>query len=335
MKNPIFILTAMASILLVSCNSKTASQNFISDKESISVRQASEMMKGNALMIDVRSAAEIEELAYDVKNLKNIPLDSLETRLSEIPKDKQVILVCRTDNRSGKAFELLKTKGFENMAVMKGGIQVWQDAGFPVKEGKRQERKACCANPNSKDCNPDGTCKPKSADCKSADKACCSGGDAAKCSTEQKQNCSKENAAKCKEGEKACCAKPDEKVSEAAPASNTSAKQNRLEVYCFHGTRQCETCINMKANTKATLNKYFAEQLKNGSIVFSIIDVDDAENEKLAAKFQATGTALMINNVVNGKDHITDWSDFAFDKANDANKFMPELKSKIEAVLKK
>lgn len=335
MKKPIFILTALAGIFLVSCNSKPAQQRFVSDKETVTVKEAADIMKGNALMMDVRSAAEIEELAYDVKNIKNIPLDSLETRLSEIPKDKQVILVCRTDNRSGKAFELLKAKGFENMAVMKGGIQVWKDAGFPVKEGKPQERKACCANPNSKDCNPDGTCKPKSAECKAADKACCSGGDAAKCAPESKVKCCKEGAAKCSESEKACCAKPDTKTS-AVPSTPSTAttNQNRLEVYCFHGTRQCETCINMKANTKATLNKYFSEQLKNGAIVFSIVDVDVAENEKLAEKFQATGTALMINKVINGKDHISDWSDFAFDKANDKDKFIAELKTKVDAQLK-
>jgi thioredoxin-related protein len=112
-------------------------------------------------------------------------------------------------------------------------------------------------------------------------------------------------------------------------------KQNRLEVYCFHGTRQCETCKNMKANTKTALNKHFAAQLKDSSIVFSIIDVDDEKNEKLAEKFQATGTALMINKVVNGKDSIIDWSDFAFEKANDNDVFISELKTMIDATLKK
>lgn len=111
-------------------------------------------------------------------------------------------------------------------------------------------------------------------------------------------------------------------------------KQSRLEVYCFHGTRQCETCKNMKANTKTALDKYFASQLKDSSIVFSIIDVDDEKNEKLAEKFQATGTALMINKVVNGKDSIIDWSDFAFEKANDNEVFISELKTMIDAALK-
>lgn len=117
-------------------------------------------------------------------------------------------------------------------------------------------------------------------------------------------------------------------------ATTSVAKQNRLEVYCFHGTRQCETCKNMKANTKTALDKYFSAQLKDSSIVFSIVDVDDEKNEKLAEKFQATGTALMINKVVNGKDSIIDWSDFAFEKANDNEVFISELKTMIDAALK-
>jgi len=123
----------------------------------------------------------------------------------------------------------------------------------------------------------------------------------------------------------------DFKTSEV-PISNI--KQNRVEVYCFHGTRQCETCKNMKANTKTALDTYFAAQLKDSTIVFSIIDVDDEKNEKLAEKFQATGTALMINKVVNGKDSIVDWSDFAFEKANDNEVYISELKTMIDTILK-
>lgn len=123
----------------------------------------------------------------------------------------------------------------------------------------------------------------------------------------------------------------DVKISEV-PINST--KQNRVEVYCFHGTRQCETCKNMKANTKTALDTYFAAQLKDSTIVFSIIDVDNEKNEKLAEKFQATGTALMINKVVNGKDSIVDWSDFAFEKANDNEVYISELKTMIDTILK-
>jgi thioredoxin-related protein len=112
-------------------------------------------------------------------------------------------------------------------------------------------------------------------------------------------------------------------------------KANHLEVFCFHGTRQCTTCKNMKANTKKTLDTHFKNQLNDSSITFQIIDVDLEENAVIAEKFEATGTALMLNKVVNGKDSIIDLSDFVFEKANDEAQFIPELTAIINGLIQK
>jgi rhodanese-related sulfurtransferase len=281
MKKIILMLTAIAGIFIISCNSNSSQHNFVSAKETVTINEAVEILKGNALLIDVREPEEVAEVAYDVKEVVNIPLDSIESKLNNIPKDKQVIVACRSGKRSAKAYELLKAKGFTNIANMEGGMNAWSEASLPTKT-EVTEKKSCCADPSSPNCNPDGTCKS-----------------------------------------------PDE----MAAVAGSDLSKNHLEIYAFHGTRQCETCKNMKANTKATLDKYFSEELKSGKIVFQIIDVDDAKNEKLAEKFQATGTALMFDNIENGKDNIIDWSDFAFDKANDAQAFIPELKKKINSEL--
>ncbi len=60
-------------------------------------------------------------------------MGELETRIGEVPKDKQVIVVCRSGGRSSNAYELLKSKGFENISNMEGGMNAWHDKGFPVK----------------------------------------------------------------------------------------------------------------------------------------------------------------------------------------------------------
>ena len=275
MNKLIFILTSIATLFMVSCNNA----NFKSPKETFTPIEVAEMLKGNVLMVDVRNANEVAQQAYDVKNIINIPLDNLETNMNKIPKDKQVILVCQSGNRSGKAYEQLKKEGFTNIANMQGGMKAWIEAGLPTKSNEalvNGDKKACCADPNSKDCNPDGTCKT------------------------------------------------DTKV--------TSNNTDKMYVYAFHGTNQCTTCKNMKANTKATLDTYFAEELKTGKIVFQIVDVDDKKNEKLAEKFEATGTALMINHVKGGKEKIIDLSDMAFEKANDKALFVADLKSKINGL---
>jgi len=110
---------------------------------------------------------------------------------------------------------------------------------------------------------------------------------------------------------------------------------DRLEVYAFHGTRQCETCKHMKTYTKATLEKHFKNELKSGEIVYAVIDVDDETNAELAEKYEATGTALMINRVKNGKEKIEDWSDFAFEYAlGDQKDYELEFKKMIEEKMK-
>src|SRR3989344_2743930 len=165
MKKTILILSAVASIFLVACNNNqtetanseankkdSTSINFKSPKTDITVDEALALSKEGALIIDVREPDELVELAYDVKDVKNIPLGELESKLAEVPKDKQVIVVCKKGGRSSQAYELLKGKGFENVANMEGGIDAWSEKGLPTLSGG--EKKDCCENPNSKDCNP-------------------------------------------------------------------------------------------------------------------------------------------------------------------------------------
>jgi rhodanese-related sulfurtransferase len=170
MKKTVLILSAVACIFLIACNNSqtdsvsavvnkkdSTSTNFKSPKADITVDEALALSKEGALIIDVREPDELVELAFDVKDVKNIPLGELELRLAEVPKDKQVIVVCKKGGRSSQAYELLKGKGFENVANMEGGMDAWSEKGLPTLAGG--EKKACCENPNSKDCNPDGTCK--------------------------------------------------------------------------------------------------------------------------------------------------------------------------------
>lgn len=146
MKKSILILSLAVSFLLMGCSNnqnntthsetqiaEASSGNFKSPKAAVSVDEALVLSKEGALIIDVREPDELAELAYDVKEIKNIPLGELETRIGEVPKDKQVIVVCRSGGRSSNAYELLKSKGFENIANMEGGMNAWHDKGFPVK----------------------------------------------------------------------------------------------------------------------------------------------------------------------------------------------------------
>ena len=109
---------------------------------------------------------------------------------------------------------------------------------------------------------------------------------------------------------------------------------SKIEVMDFHSTHRCMTCNAIEANTKYTLETYFTEELKENIITFKVINVDEKENEKIAEKFEASGTALILNVINKGKETQVNLTDFAFIKGNDQEVFSKELKAKIEAELK-
>lgn len=77
-----------------------------------------------AILIDIRTPGEYR--AGHIPGVVNIPLDELEQRMMEIPKDKKVVLICRTGNRSAQGTKLLRSKGFTNVYNSTGGMSTWK-----------------------------------------------------------------------------------------------------------------------------------------------------------------------------------------------------------------
>jgi sulfur-carrier protein adenylyltransferase/sulfurtransferase len=91
-----------------------------------------EIEAGGAKLIDVREPHEWDEA--HLERATHVPQGELLERIDELLPDRseRVLLYCRTDNRSSRAADALQGLGFENVAVMRGGIVGWQEAGFPV-----------------------------------------------------------------------------------------------------------------------------------------------------------------------------------------------------------
>ncbi len=90
-------------------------------------------VKDGALIVDVRNKYEVENITFDVPNYINIPLNELEARIHEIPKDKEIVMVCRSGERSLKTTYFLMNVGYENVFNMRDGIIKWVSKGFPIK----------------------------------------------------------------------------------------------------------------------------------------------------------------------------------------------------------
>jgi len=109
---------------------------------------------------------------------------------------------------------------------------------------------------------------------------------------------------------------------------------NKIEVIDFHSTHRCMTCNAIESSTKYTLDTYFKNEVENNKITLQVVNVDEEENLKIAEKFEATGTALFLNVVKDGKEEQIDLTEFAFMNGNDQKVFSEELKVKIEEALK-
>jgi rhodanese-related sulfurtransferase len=101
--------------------------------DTISVADAAAKRDAGAFILDVRQPDEWNE--YHIPGSTLIPLDQLETRLNEVPKDKEVVVVCRSGNRSQPGRDVLKNAGFTQVTSMSGGLKEWQAAGLPTVAG--------------------------------------------------------------------------------------------------------------------------------------------------------------------------------------------------------
>ena len=120
-----------------------------------------------------------------------------------------------------------------------------------------------------------------------------------------------------------------------AIVSSYGQSTNRIEVIDFHSTHRCVTCNAIEKHAKLTLDTYFEKELKEGKITFQVINVDKKKNYKLAEKFEASGTSLFLNVIVNGEEKQIDLTQFAFKYGKNEVEFKKRLKSRIEKQLSK
>ncbi|MBO1436742.1 rhodanese-like domain-containing protein [Meiothermus sp. CFH 77666] len=96
----------------------------------ISPQEARKLQEENVLFVDVREPEEFAQVRIEGALL--IPLSEFAGRFSEIPKDKPVVLYCRSGNRSAQAAGWLSAKGYSNLLNLDGGIMAWYQMGLPL-----------------------------------------------------------------------------------------------------------------------------------------------------------------------------------------------------------
>jgi rhodanese-related sulfurtransferase len=103
--------------------------------KSVDVKTASARNESGVMLVDVRTKPEWRE--GHAPGATHLSLDSLPNRsewLKRAVGDRQLLVICRSGNRSGRAVRHLRSLGLAAFNV-KGGMIAWQRAGLPVKRG--------------------------------------------------------------------------------------------------------------------------------------------------------------------------------------------------------
>ncbi len=99
----------------------------------ISVTDTVAKKDSGAFILDVREPDEWNQ--FHIPGSTLIPLGELASRLDELPKDQEIVVVCRTGHRSAEGRDILLNAGFTEVTSMAGGLTQWKATGYPTISG--------------------------------------------------------------------------------------------------------------------------------------------------------------------------------------------------------
>lgn len=89
----------------------------------------------DVLLIDIRTPAEVAQGA--IPNAVHLPMHLIPLRMSELPRDRDLVLYCRSGARSYHACAYLGQQGFDRAINLRGGIIAWARHGLPIETPAR------------------------------------------------------------------------------------------------------------------------------------------------------------------------------------------------------
>ncbi len=82
------------------------------------------------LLVDIRTPEEIAQGA--IPDAMHLPMHLIPIRINELPKDRDVVLYCRSGARSYQACSYMLQQGYDRVLNLRGGIIAWARHGYPI-----------------------------------------------------------------------------------------------------------------------------------------------------------------------------------------------------------
>jgi rhodanese-related sulfurtransferase len=85
-------------------------------------------------LLDVRTPEEYRQ--FRLANARLIPIDQVTRRLTELPRDRPILVYCAVGSRSAQVFNFLARRGYAEVYNLDGGIYAWAQRGYPILQGR-------------------------------------------------------------------------------------------------------------------------------------------------------------------------------------------------------
>lgn len=72
-----------------------------------------------------------------------------------------------------------------------------------------------------------------------------------------------------------------------------TAASSKVEVYYFHFTRRCRTCLSVESTAKQAIEALYADKVKTGEYTFKALNLDHVESKTIADKWGVGGQTLL------------------------------------------
>ena len=115
--------------------------------------------------------------------------------------------------------------------------------------------------------------------------------------------------------------------------ADVSNKKLQVFVYYFYGNFRCASCRKIEAFTKEALNASFKEELKDGMLVFKVVNVDEKDNEHFLGDYQLYSKSVVLSLMKDGKEMKYKNLDEIWNYLNDKRKFLGYIKNETKVFL--
>nr|NQU88969.1 hypothetical protein [Bacteroidota bacterium] len=111
------------------------------------------------------------------------------------------------------------------------------------------------------------------------------------------------------------------------PETGFTPEEKKVEVYYFHYSRRCATCEAVENVTKEALDNLYPDQIKDGSVSFISINIEEGDNETFAEEMGADGQTLMV---VCGEEKVNLTNDAFMNARTKPEKLRKKIKKTVD-----